>query len=293
MAVVHKASSVLLTAAVSIKDGVRLAACQAKGACAWLSVHPLEDALVLSNGEMVSAMRHLFGLSPIAAGWHCRCGVEVGAGHFHCCNRVHGPATNTRHETVVSELASFGLSHLQMHVERTPSIATADGVLIDGARHVVPDVVFRGANKQLAIDVSFVYSEAASRLPEERKVGKDLYQVVHSAMGTRATAKSRKYDVACKNDGLEFKPFVLDSHGALDASARAVISQLVEYGAEVLGSDGMALRGYCQRRLAIAIQRGNARLDQQAVAMSRRGFGAAVAAFAPAAAGVVGGAADQ
>ena len=196
----------------------------------------------------------------------------------------------------MSELASFGLSHLQMHVERTPSIATADGALIDGARHVVPDVVFRGANKQLAIDVSFVYSEAESRLPEERKVGKDLYRVVHSAMGTRATAKSRKYDVACARDGLEFKPFVLDSHGALDASARAVIGQLVEYGANVLGIDENAMRGYCQRRLAIAIQRGNARLDQQAVAMSRRGFGAAVAAgyaFAPAAAGVVGGAADQ
>jgi hypothetical protein len=239
-------------------------------------------------------MRHMFGLSPIASGWYCRCGASVGAGHFHSCNAVHGPATNTRHETVVSELATFGLSHLQLHVERTPSIATADGALIDGATHVVPDVVFRGAALQLAIDVSFVYSESASRVALPWASGKEAYSVVHSTMGARARAKVRKYETACRRDGLEFDAFVLDSHGAVDASAERVLTRLVDYGADVLGVDAVALRSYIRRRLAVAIQRGNARLDQQAVAMTRRGFGAAVAAgYVAARPGVVGAAADQ
>lgn len=294
MAVIQKLQSVSLQAAVSQKASVRLAACRRNGASGWLSVHPLEEALRLSNGEMVSAMRHMFGLSPIATGWYCRCGASVGAGHFHSCNALHGPATNTRHETVVSELASFGLSHLQLHVERTPSIATADGALIDGAKHVVPDIVFRGASFQLAIDVSLVYSESASRLALPYASGKDAYSVVHSAMGVRARAKVRKYETACRRDGLEFDAFVLDSHGATDASAERVMTRLVSYGADVLGVDEVALRSYIRRRLAVAIQRGNARLDQQAVAMSRRGFGAAVAAgYAVPRSSLVGAAADQ
>ena len=73
-----------------------------------------------------------------------------------------------------------------------------------------------------------------------------------------------------------------------------VLERLVSYGANMLGSDPVALKSYVRRRLAVAIQRGNARLDQQAVAMSRRGFGAAVAAgYAVPRSALVGAAADQ
>ena len=263
----------------SPKDNIRLAACSRSGAYGWLTIHPLEDALRLSNGEYVSATRHMYGLSPIASGWYCRCGERVKAGHFHTCRAIHGPATNTRHETVTAELALFGLSHLQLHVEKAPSIATADGSLIEGAAHIVPDVVFRGANFQLAIDVSFVCSESDGRsvnLPPQSH-GKAAYNIVRRAMADRAQQKIRKYSAACAKDGLEFDAFVADSHGALDASANRVIDRLVKYGAEQLDMKEREIRSYCTRRVAIAIQRGNARLDQCAVAKSRNGFGAAVA----------------
>jgi hypothetical protein len=282
---------------VSLKDAVRLTACARNGAHSWLTVHPLEEALQLSNGEMVSATRHMFGLSPIpeSSSWYCRCGAMVEAGHFHACNRVHGPATNTRHETVVAELATFALSHLQMHVERAPSIATADGCLIEGARHVVPDVVFRGVGLSFAIDVSFVYSESDGRvrralLSEET----DLKKFVSMAMGERSREKVKKYEASCNEQDLRFTPFIADSHGALDASAKRVIDLLVSYGAAELGRARIDMDLYLRRRVAIAIQRGNARLDRHALRLTRGGYGRAIAlGYAQPRPGDVGGAVDQ
>jgi hypothetical protein len=300
MAVVHKRNAFDLSvqyksSAHTFKDAVRLAACSRDSAHSWLTVHPLEAALQLSNGEMVSAVRHMFGLSPLAAEWFCRCGASVEAGHFHTCNRVHGPATNTRHETVVAELATFGLSHLQLHVERAPPIATADGCLIEGARHVVPDVVFRGAGLSLAIDVSFVYSESDGRIRAPLvSADTDFTKCVWSAMGERTKEKNRKYELACERQELVFSAFVADSHGVLDASAKRVIEQLVSYGAAELGCNKLDLSLYLRRRVAIAIQRGNARLDRHAVQMSRGGYGRAIAlGYAQQRVGEVGGAADQ
>ena len=93
---------------------------------------------------------------------------------------------------------------------------------------------------------------------------------------------------------MTFEPFVLDSHGALGASARRVITTLTKYGADQLGEVESELRSYCMRRVAIAVQRGNARLDRQAVAMSRNSYGAAVAmGYVQPRPGGVGGAPDQ
>lgn len=293
MAIVHSLKFENLKSVVTAKDRVRLAACSQAGADTWQTVHPLEEALRLSDGEYVSASRHQYGLSPITRDWYCRCGDLVSAGHYHACNRVHGPATNTRHETVVSELATFGVSHLQLHVEKAPSIATTDGKLIDGASHIVPDVIFRGAGVNLAIDVSFVYSESDGRV-DKASAAADPYKVVSTAMAERANVKIRKYREACKRDGIAFDAFVADSHGVLHASAGRVIDALVKYGANELGVESSELKAYIRRRVAIAIQRGNARLDQHAMALSRNGYGRAVAlGYVQPRAGKIGGAADQ
>ena len=99
-------------------------------------------------------------------------------------------------------------------------------------------------------------------------------------MGERTKEKNRKYELACERQELVFSAFVADSHGVLDASAKRVIEQLVDL--------------YLRRRVAIAIQRGNARLDRHAVQMSRGGYGRAIAlGYAQPRVGEVGGAADQ
>ena len=99
-----------------------------------------------------------------------------------------------------------------------------------------------------------------------------------NVLGARAWAKSKKYTASCAQQDIVFKPFVLESHGALhEDSAGSVINQLASYGAGVLGCQHGELLGYFRRRVAIALQRGNARLDRMAVAKSRNSYGAAVA----------------
>ena len=113
-------------------------------------------------------------------------------------------------------------------------------------------------------------------------------------MGERARTKVKKYEASCEEQDLRFTAFVADSHGGLDASAKRVISVLVSYGAAELGCSRLDLDLYLRRRVAIAIQRGNARLDQHALRLSRGGYGRAIAlGYAQPRPGDVGGAADQ
>lgn len=276
--IAHIAASKRLAARVPLKDAARLAACAARGASLWLTVSPIEVALELTDSEMRSALRHQFGLSPISDEWYCKCGAAAEAGHFHACNRVSGPATYARHESVVNDLLSLGTAQLQMNVAKAPSIAVADGSIVmeeDRSRHIIPDVVFDGAGLTLAIDVSVCYAEAKSNLPKTRReVGKTK---MFSALAKRAAAKVNKYRGSCAEQDIRFEPFVLESHGAMHSSASAVLDDLVKYGAAVLGCEEAELSGYMRRRVAIALQRGNAKLDRMAVMKSRNSYGAAVA----------------
>jgi hypothetical protein len=49
------------------------------------------------------------------------------------------------------------------------------------------------------------------------------------------------------------------------------------YGGQVLGCNAYELSGYLKRRVAIAIQRGNAALDRAGLQLSRNSYGASVA----------------
>ena len=274
----HSAACARLEATGSIKDAVRLSACREATAWLWQTVIPVEDALELTDSEMRSALRHQYGLSPLVSEWYCKCGASVGAGHFHSCNRVSGPATYSRHEAIVSDLSALGVGQLMMNVAKAPAMSVADGSIVleeDGARQqIVPDVVFDGAGLTLAIDVTVCYSETASNLPSERARAD---KKVVDALAKRAQAKAQKYGASCAEQGVEFLPFVLESHGGLHDSAVSVLTRLAKYGANVIGCREGELLGYMKRRVAIALQRGNAKLDRMALTKSRNSYGAAVA----------------
>ncbi len=94
---------------------------------------------------------------------------------------------------------------------------------------------------------------------------------------TRETQKQRKYEERCRPLGVKFTPFVVESHGFVSRSAVDVLDQLALYGGQVLGCNAYELSGYLKRRVAIAIQRGNAALDRAGLQLSRNSYGAAVA----------------
>lgn len=258
-------------------NGARLRHCAMPHAWLWLLVCPLERCLVLSNREMSAALRHQYGLPPVAdATWHCKCGCRAGAGHFHACKRVQGPATLARHEAIVTSLANAATAPLGMWVTRQPVMSFAERAEASARKRVVPDILFSGAELSLATDVSVLYGEADSQLQVQEPVVHAKKRLV-SHCAEREKAKHSKYQDTCKAMHSEFKPFVVESHGFLAPSAQAVLNDLAQYAQDVLGLRAVEMAGYLKRRVAIAIQRGNAALDRTALFNSRDSYGAAVA----------------
>jgi hypothetical protein len=234
---------------------------------------------VLTDTEMRSALRHQYGLAAVGDGlYYCKCGASLEAGHSHVCKRVAGPSTFARHEAVVCELSAAAEAHVQLSVARQPAIAFVDRVAAGEeakkSNRVVPDILFDGPAFTCATDVSVVYGEAKSHLPTTLKgVGKKAV----TDCKARERAKQQKYAVSCKAMSAQFVPFVVESHGYLGDEALRLINALAKHAGEVMGVDEKEMAGYLQRRVAIAVQRGNAWLDRTAVQRSRNSYGAAVA----------------
>src|SRR4051794_2148953 len=73
-------------------------------------------------------------------------------------------------------------------------------------------------------------------------------------------------------------PFVFESHGGLGKCAEEFIDLVAQCGDdEVDGVHFSDFKGYMKRRIAIAIQRGNALLDQRAASSQANSIGARIA----------------
>ena len=223
--------------------------------------------------------RHQYGLMPIIAAdrvWFCKCGHAVDAGHNHTCNRVRGPATFHRHQCVVHALIDVATHDCGLMVETTPRVYS-ELKNRDENDYVIPDIVFNCNEFRLAIDVSGVYGESASYLPQKFKAGLSECELRGGAVLIREMAKARHYADLPRRGESDFLPFVFESHGGLGIAAEKVISRLAKYGAEQNGCTTKEMSGYIKRVVAIAIQRGNAGLDSVARQKQAGSYGAMVA----------------
>ena len=272
----------------------RVLHCAMPNAWLWLVIKPVERALVLSDRDMCSDLRHQYGLSPLPTTWRCKCGDSVAAGHFHRCKRVHGPSTFARHESIVHALATTAQVHAQLHVATNPTV-TYSGRVEEREREakrmrdrecerkrVVPDLLFCGADLDLATDVTVLYGESPSYLSTQiesqgLKRVPAIRKKMKTAIEARERLKTNLYADSCKAYNWLFKPFVMESHGYMSADANAMIDKLAEYASDQYLAPAPSFAGYLRRRVAIALQRGNANLDQTAMRATRNSFGAALA----------------
>jgi len=243
------------------------------------TVRPMERILTLRDWEVQSMKRHQYGLLPIiAAGreWYCKCGHRVETGHNHTCNRIRGPATFHRHQCVVRALVDIGTFDCGLQCVETPRVY-ADVKDHSDDDYIVPDIVFTGFDFNLAIDVSGVYGESSSNLPKELRYDMPDSELRGKAVINREKSKRRHYSDLPRNGECDFLPFVFESHGGLGNDAAEVISRLATYASERNGCTVPEMNGYFKRIIAVAIQRGNAGLDQIARQKQAGSFGAAVA----------------
>ena len=277
--------SVLDDRSLSLGEVARIAHCGMHGAWRWLTVLPVESALELSDFEFEAAMRHMCGV--VLSGRYCVCGSLLDSSHLNVCKHIHSAATTGRHDVVARELCDASRLVLQAAATQKPRYKVTKTVIDPNSeqrKELEPDVLIQGVNLRLALDVSFVYGESKTHLPDGFGAGDDgndsALRCVNKAMDSveaRDRDKVRKYTAVCEEHGITFAPFVLESHGYASKPAVGVLESMAKYAERMFGSRFAPTVGYLQRRLAIAIQRGAAECERKATTAARNRFGAAVA----------------
>jgi hypothetical protein len=262
-------------------EAVLLANCGWEGARLMHHIKPMEKALTLTDFQFRSAMRHKYGLPPVSAAervWNCVCGQNVCAGHNHTCNRVMGPATMQRHESVGQTIAQVLREELGLIVINIPRTYVKDG---EDEKYLIPDLIIHDLTNtfRTAVDVSGVYGEAKTNVLNGSIINKSVDQLKSTAaVERRENRKEVHYRVLEWVTDMKVVPFVFESHGGLGKRAEEFIDFIAQYGNdEVEGVQFADFKGYLKRRVAIAIQRGNALLDQRAASAQARALGAKIA----------------
>src|SRR4051794_20601043 len=110
-------------------------------------------------------------------------------------------------------------------------------------------------------------------------VDKSVHQLRSTAaVEKRENRKEVHYKMLERVANMKVVPFVFESHGGLGKCAEEFIDLVAQYGEdEVDGVHFSDFKGYMKRRIAIAIQRGNALLDQRAASSQANSIGARIA----------------
>ena len=176
-----------------------MANCMAAGATIVHNIRPVGRAFFINDWQHRSNKRHQYGLPPIVASngvWFCACGDVVGAGHNHTCNRVSGPATLERHESVLDTVQSICVEEIGLKTRRVPRIRGITDE--DRNRLLIPDLVVESNDGeiQVAIDVSCVYGEATSNMPRGSPATKSAAELRSiAAVEKRESRNDVHYDV--------------------------------------------------------------------------------------------------
>src|SRR4051794_19501724 len=137
----------LILKAADKAEAVLLANCGCEGARLMHHIKPMEKSLTLTDFQYRSAMRHKYGLPPVSAAdqvWNCVCGEIVGPGHNHTCNRVMGPATMQRHESVGQTIAQVLREELKLTVISIPRTYVKDG---EDQKYFIPDLIIEDSTR--------------------------------------------------------------------------------------------------------------------------------------------------
>jgi len=276
----------LIQSAKSKEDAVRMVNCTFNGATLFNHIRPIERALEMKDFDWRSALRHKYGLPPVYAANRgvafCVCGDSISAGHNHCCRRVCGPATTERHDAVVGALEDIMREEFKFKVRRLPSEVRARINEGDREKYLIPDLDISDelTGERWYVDVSGLCGESKSHLPKASIEGWSEDQLRGHTMDEMRARESKKdvhYAALSMVGEAEVIPFVFESHGGLSERAESFISEVCDYAADqdYYSADASSLlAGYMRRRIAIAVQRGNAMLDKRASSSQRNSFSA-------------------
>jgi hypothetical protein len=250
------------------KTRARLDSAGDQNAYRWLTTAPSEPQFRMADLEVVRALRHRIGIAPVDGMVVCKCGTRVtdaNADHFHCCRSVRRDALDARHTVVLRSLARVAVvagvptqmdyaSHAAK--QRNNSRLRPDGRLF-GLHSTGADVI---------TDVSITNPTSESLFPRAN--------AKLAVAAIREQAKNDKYADYVRRDQSVFCACVAESYGAFGVSMREIVAALARRADERIapGSEQYTLWSYSQwasRVLSAAVQRGNSKLVDVALDLSR------------------------
>ena len=260
----------------------RLSHVTAKRASLWLSTQPVHPSLRLSSFAFQNGMRHLLGIQPHTGRVQCHCGAfSDGSGdveHHQLCKNQFRCGNTMRHNTIKRAVEHI-FTEAGLTVESEPAllppaglvpvVAGADGKAEPSAAsgRLRPDLLISGLGAPVLCDVSVIYVES----PSYSNTSDD------ALFKQRTQQKTGKYRaLAASIPSCTVLNFIVSSHGVLGADTVHLLKLVANHVAAVSGVNERTLFLLYARRIAVAVQRGNAQL----VAGTLRGYGRVASAAA-------------
>ena len=191
--------------------------------------------------------------------------------HVHHCATVKSEPCVVRHNTVVEALAAVVKS-----AGLTPYVEPRRTGMPHDAPRKRPDIIVYTARETLIIDVSLLHPLSPSYVADWRA---DNVEAELRLIAQRERRKRSKYaKLSTEFHGGVVQPFVIDAYGAFGQCADELLAKLAHHATDG-GTSGSAAAfvAAATARIAVAVQRGNARLVEAALARIRAARGARVA----------------
>jgi hypothetical protein len=240
------------------------------GASAWLTAIPKLPLYQLEPAEFRTALRFRLGMEQPAIFTSCPCACghcptpDAQGNHYVCCTRK-GNHIKTRHDRIVMHFAQMlrTAGAITRTTGLSDTLAHRDGRT---GRKLVPDAValtWEDDGRDTCFDLAVTHPAAASYVHNASTSS------LHSA-DLRETMKNNKYLDACRCEGMAFQPLVLETYGAVGQGAEKTIKKAVALIKTKLPEDALSKLGvntwtassfhlHFLQRIAIALQRGNAK----------------------------------
>jgi hypothetical protein len=233
----------------------RMRSCSAPGAGAWITAVPSESDLCMRDASYCFAVRLRLGLPPSETlPPVCVCGETLAShpNHFLVCQKLKATATTTRHDRIVRMFAALAKE------------AGAIVLVEPNCDNERPDAEITWAEGIDMVDVSVTHPGASALLH-----GSADGQL--RAGELRAKRKMAKYAELAREAGAAFVPLVFETYGAFATQTQDFVMKLNTALCQApSGRDLPDQRGLIMQRLAVTLQNGNARVQEEGLRRSRR-----------------------
>ena len=201
----------------------------------------------MSDDEFACAVRFRIGLPPIDdVSGRCTCrsrqSFQIDAWHGLSCISLKRRQVNQRHNNVVRIIAST--------VQRLGAFAHIEPSRLDNTR-IRPDLELQIGARRILADVAIVHPCAPSH---QQRAQRSLGTANHAER-----RKHRRYDNLARTRRGIFLPFVVETHGAIASSARALMRQIAAFAGQELPSQTRHVTLIrLMTEVSVAVQKGNA-----------------------------------